>query len=147
MGVRTAKQGSWKKEKSISTEHHRYKDFRYKERINKSSKPTNAWDDEFLRPQRSWKKTRKYQCKDIQHKIIYPQEVPLVGTSFSYIRKDNPSAGWFQSEIYRVTEIGRFWFDNKCGVFLTNAHYPDTTDPDFSTFIEVKDFWNWFERV
>lgn len=103
--------------------------------------------DKRLARSNSWKNNRKYQCKSIHHKIIPPQEVPLVGMSLRYIKKDNPHALWYQSEVYRVIEVGTFWFGSSYGVFLTNAYYPETNDIDDSTFIDMEDLWKWFEHA
>lgn len=63
MSIRTARLGSWKKEKSMCTENRIYKDYIYKEHISKENKPIDSWDDIFINPQRSWKKHRKHQYK------------------------------------------------------------------------------------
>lgn len=147
MGMRTARQGSWKKEKSISSEHHKYKEYAYKERLNKENKPTDSWDDVFLNPQRSWKKHRKYQCKNIRTKIAPKIEVPFSGMPLQHTSNYNKNAYWYKSEIYYVVEVGYFWHDGKYGVYLTNSLYKNTTDPDYASFIEIKDLWKHFRKL
>lgn len=146
---RQARHGNWKREKSIATEHHSFREFPYKERVTKRDKPTELWDDIWIDTQKSWKKHRPYQCKAIKTKVGPPLELPISGTLLQYTGKDKPDIGWYRGEVYTVVRHGFFWLvtEREFGLYITNSEYPDTDDEDYCIFIPQKDIWKQFKKV